>query len=74
MVVCHEFVFLYPAAVQNERDRISARRPSFEESAGSALSVQVLLNAEVMSRQIDSTWVSEIADVSEVFAGGAFFG
>ncbi|XP_043237951.1 hepatocyte nuclear factor 4-gamma-like isoform X2 [Amphibalanus amphitrite] len=43
-------------AVQNERDRISVRRSSFEDSANSSLSVQTLLNAEVISRQIDSSW------------------
>ncbi|XP_037085566.1 hepatocyte nuclear factor 4-gamma-like [Pollicipes pollicipes] len=43
-------------AVQNERDRISVRRASLEDNSGSSLSVQILLNAEVISRQIDSSW------------------
>nr|CAD7574901.1 unnamed protein product [Timema californicum] len=40
-------------AVQNERDRISSRRPSYEESSsGNGLSVVSLLNAEMLSRQV----------------------
>ncbi|KAG7202778.1 hypothetical protein KM043_009946 [Ampulex compressa] len=41
-------------AVQNERDRISCRRPSYEEQAnnGSGLSVVSLLQAEMLSRQV----------------------
>ncbi|GLG93062.1 Protein ultraspiracle homolog [Gryllus bimaculatus] len=40
-------------AVQNERDRISCRRPSFEEQTSSnGLSVASLLNAEMLSRQV----------------------
>ncbi|XP_026475119.1 hepatocyte nuclear factor 4-gamma-like isoform X2 [Ctenocephalides felis] len=40
-------------AVQNERDRISCRRPSYEEqSQGNGLSVMSLLNAEMLSRQV----------------------
>jgi len=41
------------AAVQNERDRISCRRPSYEEQAsnGSGLSVVSLLQADVLSRR-----------------------
>ncbi|XP_015433346.1 PREDICTED: hepatocyte nuclear factor 4-gamma isoform X2 [Dufourea novaeangliae] len=41
-------------AVQNERDRISCRRPSYEEqsSNGSGLSVVSLLQAEMLSRQV----------------------
>lgn len=42
-------------AVQNERDRISCRRPSYDESNNSAgLSVTNLLNAEMYSRNISS--------------------
>ncbi|XP_029836973.1 hepatocyte nuclear factor 4-gamma isoform X2 [Ixodes scapularis] len=42
-------------AVQNERDRISCRRPSYDESNHSAgLSVTNLLNAEMYSRNISS--------------------
>ncbi|XP_043222644.1 hepatocyte nuclear factor 4-gamma-like isoform X2 [Amphibalanus amphitrite] len=54
-------------AVQNERDRISSRRPSFEEPADvSGLSVQLLLRAELASRQIDSTRLgSREADVAD---------
>ncbi|KOX67337.1 Transcription factor HNF-4 like protein [Melipona quadrifasciata] len=41
-------------AVQNERDRISCRRPSYEEQSnnGSGLSVVSLLQAEMLSRQV----------------------
>ncbi|KAK3924931.1 Transcription factor HNF-4-like protein [Frankliniella fusca] len=40
-------------AVQNERDRISCRRTSYEEqTANSSLSVPSLLNAEMLSRQV----------------------
>ncbi|XP_071444854.1 hepatocyte nuclear factor 4-gamma-like [Hetaerina americana] len=43
-------------AVQNERDRISCRRPSYEEqSAGNGLSVSSLLNAEMLSRQVGAS-------------------
>ncbi|XP_077503054.1 hepatocyte nuclear factor 4 isoform X2 [Amblyomma americanum] len=60
-------------AVQNERDRISNRRPSYEESNNSSgLSVTNLLNAEMYSRNISSP-VSEynisnkkIANISDV--------
>lgn len=40
-------------AVQNERDRISCRRPSTEETNGTnGLSVKFLLKAEMLSRQV----------------------
>ncbi|XP_018332648.1 hepatocyte nuclear factor 4-beta isoform X2 [Agrilus planipennis] len=40
-------------AVQNERDRISCRRPSYEDNTqGNGLSVSSLLNAEMLSRQV----------------------
>lgn len=40
-------------AVQNERDRISLRRPSYEDSnPNNGLSVNSLLNAEMLSRQV----------------------
>lgn len=40
-------------AVQNERDRINCRRPSYEEPAQSnGLSVVSLLNAEMLSRKV----------------------
>ncbi|XP_067934554.1 hepatocyte nuclear factor 4-gamma-like isoform X3 [Watersipora subatra] len=40
-------------AVQNERDRISNRRTSYDDVVqNSSLSVSVLLNAEMMSRQV----------------------
>ncbi|XP_046386944.1 hepatocyte nuclear factor 4-gamma-like [Ischnura elegans] len=43
-------------AVQNERDRISCRRPSYEEQAASnGLSVASLLNAEMLSRQVGAS-------------------
>lgn len=42
-------------AVQNERDRISVRRTSYDEIGhNGALSVSTLLNAEILSRQISS--------------------
>lgn len=42
-------------AVQNERDRISVRRTSYEDMGhNGALSVSTLLNAEILSRQIAS--------------------
>ena len=42
-------------AVQNERDRISKRTPSLEETmiGHSGLSVKALLNAEIFSRQVE---------------------
>ncbi|XP_072169781.1 hepatocyte nuclear factor 4-gamma-like [Diadema setosum] len=40
-------------AVQNERDRISTRRPSYEDSMNNGgVSIPQLVNAETMSRQI----------------------
>ncbi|KAL1110365.1 hypothetical protein AAG570_007896 [Ranatra chinensis] len=43
-------------AVQNERDRISCRRPSYEEHViGNGLSVAHLLNAEMLSRQVGAS-------------------
>lgn len=40
-------------AVQNERDRISVRRTSYEDtSQNNSLSVSTLLNAEILSRQV----------------------
>ncbi|XP_014612809.1 PREDICTED: hepatocyte nuclear factor 4-gamma isoform X4 [Polistes canadensis] len=44
-------------AVQNERDRISCRRPSYEEQANntSGLSTNTLFQAELLSRQVGST-------------------
>lgn len=43
-------------AVQNERDRISCRRPSYEESnPNNGLSVSSLLNAEMLCRQAGVT-------------------
>ena len=40
-------------AVQNERDRISVRRTSYDDAVqNSQLSVSILLNAEMMSRQV----------------------
>ncbi|XP_034977303.1 hepatocyte nuclear factor 4-alpha isoform X2 [Zootoca vivipara] len=45
-------------AVQNERDRISTRRSSYEDS--SLPSINVLLQAEVLSQQISSSPISVI--------------
>lgn len=48
------FCVFFFVAVQNERDRISCRRPSYEEpSSGNGLSVVSLLNAEMLSRQVE---------------------
>lgn len=43
-------------AVQNERDRISTRRFCGGDTDTSLLSVQTLLRAELLSRQLDPTW------------------
>jgi len=41
------------AAVQNERDRISVRRTTYDDiGQNGSLSVHVLLNAELLSRQV----------------------
>jgi len=41
------------AAVQNERDRISIRRTTYDDiGQNGALSVHTLLNAELLSRQV----------------------
>ncbi|XP_046381026.2 hepatocyte nuclear factor 4-gamma-like isoform X2 [Haliotis rufescens] len=59
-------------AVQNERDRISVRRTSYDDIANSgALSVSTLLNAEILSRQITSPInadlsTKKLANVSDV--------
>jgi hypothetical protein len=51
------------SAVQNERDRISSRRPSYEEQAsGNGLSCASLLNAEILSRQVGAA-----LEVCEIF-------
>ncbi|XP_060867906.1 transcription factor HNF-4 homolog isoform X2 [Metopolophium dirhodum] len=62
-------------AVQNERDRINCRRPSYEEQpCASGLSVTSLLNAEILSRSESDTaedtnlankHVANIGDVCE---------
>lgn len=47
-------IFNKKIAVQNERDRISSRRPSYEEPASAnGLTINVLINAESMSRQVN---------------------
>ena len=51
---------MYPSttAVQNERDRISCRRPSYEDSPnGSGVSIQSLLMAEMYYREVSHTVV-----------------
>lgn len=51
------------SAVQNERDRISCRRPSYEESvSNNGLSVTSLLNAEMLSRQVGAAM--EVSTIS----------
>ncbi|GIY43936.1 hepatocyte nuclear factor 4-alpha [Caerostris extrusa] len=62
-------------AVQNERDRISCRRPSYDEATNnSGITLTALLNAEMFSRQlthntadgdIAAKKVANIADVCE---------
>jgi len=48
------FFFTRKTAVQNERDRISSRRPSYEEPvSANGLTISVLINAETMSRQVN---------------------
>lgn len=45
-------------AVQNERDRISSRRPSYEEPvSANGLTISVLINAETMSRQVNFVFI-----------------
>lgn len=59
---------LNPSAVQNERDRISVRRTSYEDvNQTNSLSVSTLLNAEILSRQvsvyfiyISLDWMSDV--------------
>ncbi|XP_052128772.1 hepatocyte nuclear factor 4-gamma [Frankliniella occidentalis] len=52
-------------AVQNERDRISCRRTSYEEqTANSSLSVPSLLNAEMLSRQVGAALEANDCDLS----------
>lgn len=45
------FFFLNLSAVQNERDRITCRRPSYEDAVANGLTVGCLLSAENLSRQ-----------------------
>ncbi|XP_020362465.1 hepatocyte nuclear factor 4-alpha isoform X1 [Oncorhynchus kisutch] len=47
-----QFIQLHSNAVQNERDRISTRRSSYEDS--SLPSINALIQADVLSRQISS--------------------
>ncbi|CAN7992023.1 unnamed protein product, partial [Ixodes hexagonus] len=55
LLMQHVVRLVFVSAVQNERDRISCRRPSYDESNHSAgLSVTNLLNAEMYSRNISS--------------------
>lgn len=51
-VICWLKVFLSSSAVQNERDRISTRRSSYEDS--SLPSINALIQADVLSRQVRS--------------------
>lgn len=58
---------LLSSAVQNERDRINCRRPSYEEpTQANGLSVVSLLNAELLSRKV-------IDEVSYIFVSGRAF-
>jgi len=48
------------SAVQNERDRISVRRPSYDDvGQNGVLSVNTLLNAELLSRQVCASYVTQ---------------
>lgn len=60
------FLFSYfVLAVQNERDRISCRRPSYEEQSnnGSGLSVVSLLQAEMLSRQVGAALEVSLCEI-----------
>ena len=49
----HAIMSFSLSAVQNERDRISVRRTSYEDMGqNGSLSVSTLLNAEILSRQV----------------------
>lgn len=55
-------------AVQNERDRISCRRPSTEDSnSGNGLSVKFLLKAEMLSRQVTAA-LDDVTGENEVLS------
>lgn len=59
--------------MQNERDRISCRRPSYEENTqGNGLSVSSLLNAEMLSRQVGAA-LEVISSFHFFFAITAFY-
>lgn len=61
------------AAVQNERDRINCRRPSYEEQpCANGLSVTSLLNAEIMSRNESDVSIA-VESLSSCVAGVFFF-
>lgn len=49
-------LFCFFLAVQNERDRISTRRSSYEDS--SLPSINALIQADVLSRQVRHLWES----------------
>lgn len=53
-------------AVQNERDRISSRRPSYEEPiSANGLTINVLINAETMSRQCENLYLNQLSAVND---------
>ncbi|XP_046447167.1 hepatocyte nuclear factor 4-gamma-like isoform X3 [Daphnia pulex] len=53
-------------AVQNERDRISSRRPSYEEPvSANGLTISVLINAETMSRQCENLYLNQLSAVND---------
>lgn len=57
------FMYWIISAVQNERDRISCRRPSTEDTdPGNGLSVQSLLKSELHSRSVDEAFESTTND------------
>ena len=61
--VCNDCLINF-TAVQNERDRISVRRTSYEDtSQNNSLSVSTLLNAEILSRQVGSLFISYIFSI-----------
>lgn len=69
----NHFQHFFPAAVQNERDRISCRRPSNEDpDPGNGLAVSSLLKAEMESRQSKAGSVLENTNVSDDLANKQF--
>lgn len=60
-------VVLFFLAVQNERDRISTRRSSYEDS--SLPSINALIQADVLSRQVRHLWESHFYMITDETSG-----